>query len=71
MNEWISVHDRLPKPAETVIATNGVRDWLVGWFVGLSGDDPTKWLWTRNRVIDVTYWMPKAGALPPVPEVRK
>lgn len=68
MNEWISVHDRLPRIEETVILTDGKRGWRVGKYLGLTGGDPSRWLWRNEKIMTVAYWMPKEGALPPVPK---
>ena len=71
MNEWISVYDRLPRMEETVIVTDGIHIWMVGRYLGLTDKDPTLWLWHKRSVMNVKYWMPKEGALPPIPEEEK
>lgn len=63
--QWISVVDRLPKPGERVIATDGVSAGEA--YMGVSGelqrlDLPLRWLTLTGR--DATHWMP----LPEVPE---
>lgn len=68
MNEWISVSERLPRSGQTVIVTGGNDAWSVGKYCGVVKDNPALWLWGKNKVFAVSYWMPKAGALPPVPE---
>ena len=71
MNDWISVNDRLPRMEQTVIITDNKRPWLVGRYIGLTANNPTVWLWKQNRIMNVKYWMPKDGALPPTPEDEK
>ena len=67
MNDWISVNTQLPQMEETVILTDGKRPWIVGKFLGLTCNNPARWLWKNDRIMTVKYWMPKEGALPPTP----
>ena len=67
MSEWIRPEDRLPMAGETVIITDCVHDWQVGCFRRIVDGDPQRWKWKWEKEADVRYWMPKEGALPPVP----
>lgn len=65
MGEWISVKDRLPKPEEWVIATNGEFVVEAGIFNGdwlrCGSPLPIKSVYSKLP----THWMP----LPPPPEM--
>lgn len=66
--QWISVGDRLPKPGERVIATDGVSAGEA--YMGVSGELqrlnlPLRWLTLTGN--DATHWMP----LPDVPKEEK
>ena len=70
MNEWIRPEEQLPKMEQTVIIADGKRSWLALRYNGIAADNPNLWVYGRkyDKVLTVKYWMPNAGALPPLPE---
>ena len=65
MNKWIDVRERLPEHGQVVIAIERGKTWDFGQFRG--GTSETRWNWKKNTIKKVDYWMPKDGALPPLP----
>lgn len=67
MSEWISVYERLPKPGERVLATDG--GFVGELYINKAGQ------WQRynvNRIellmaLDILWWMP----MPAPPEVTE
>ncbi len=68
MSGWIKSTDRLPRLGQVVIITDRVHEWQVGTFKGIAEGDPKRWRWKWSQMVTALYWMPKEGALPPVPE---
>lgn len=58
MSEWISVKDRLPDVAESVIVATDASDVWVAWVSCIENDPYPTWHSADEITGTITYWMP-------------